>query len=370
LLALLGRTFDQLFYWRNSVVLFEHALAITEHNALAHADLGVAYYQLKQDQKAYDEFKKALEINPNYHHPPMGLGRDLIGAGKPKEALKLLELVISFRPKDPEVNQLLGMALMRDGRHAEAGARFGEVLAVEPKNVQALINFGLALTASGKVTEAIEYYLQALRMDGDSVDARVNLGIAYKAQGKVPEAMEQYAMVVKQAPEMAEARMNLGLILLEQGRMAEASPHIAKWLALSPENERANFYFAVILLAEQQPGPAIAHMRKAVELRTDWAYAIATLAQVLATHPDPAVRNGAEAVKLAERANELTQGMDAEALDALAAAYAEVARFPEAVKTGEKASERAAATGRSGLAQQIQARLALYRQQKPFRQGG
>ncbi len=54
-------------------------------------------------------------------------------------------------------------------------------------------------------------------------------------------------------------------------------------------------------------------------------------------------------------------------LDTLAAAYAEAGHFDEAVATARKAVELAAAAGQNTLAGQIEARLQLYRQQKPFR---
>ena len=51
---------------------------------------------------------------------------------------------------------------------------------------------------------------------------------------------------------------------------------------------------------------------------------------MMATDPDPSVRNGSEAVRLAERAVQLTGAREPTLLDTLAAAYAEAGRFQEA----------------------------------------
>jgi hypothetical protein len=66
---------------------------------------------------------------------------------------------------------------------------------------------------------------------------------------------------------------------------------------------------------------------------------------VLAASPDDELRNGAEAVRLAEHACELTHYGEPLFIGTLAAAYAESSRFPEAVTTAEKAEQLATAAG-------------------------
>ena len=84
----------------------------------------------------------------------------------------------------------------------------------------------------------------------------------------------------------------------------------------------------------------------------------------LATSPEAAVRDGAEALKLAAGAVDLTHGSDPRALDALAAAYAETGRFPEAVE----AARRALAVAAPRLVPALKARIAMYERQEPFRE--
>ena len=71
---------------------------------------------------------------------------------------------------------------------------------------------------------------------------------------------------------------------------------------------------------------------------------------MLATSPDDGLRNGAEAVRLAERACELTHYGQPLFMGTLATAYAEAGRFPEAVTTAEKAEQLATAAGQTALA--------------------
>ena len=102
--------------------------------------------------------------------------------------------------------------------------------------------------------------------------------------------------------------------------------------------------------------------------------AFAELAWVLATHPDPACRNGAEAVRYARLAmalgSEATPATPPQKtprlLDVLAASYAEAGRFAEAVSTAQQAVELAKADGEQSLADEIRGRLRRYEARKPY----
>ena len=112
---------------------------------------------------------------------------------------------------------------------------------------------------------------------------------------------------------------------------------------------------------------SIVQCRKAVAARPGSAEAHRRLAWLLATCPAASRRNGAEAVEHARRAEQLTGGQAPEVLDALAAAYAETGRFPEALATARKALELAERQDKRELAHGLRTRIALYESGKPFR---
>ena len=92
------------------------------------------------------------------------------------------------------------------------------------------------------------------------------------------------------------------------------------------------------------------------------------IARVLATSRVDAVRNGAEAVRLAERAANLSGARNAEVLDTLAAAYAEAGRFTDAVETSSRALSIATEEKKAPLAVGLKARIALYEARTPCRE--
>ena len=90
--------------------------------------------------------------------------------------------------------------------------------------------------------------------------------------------------------------------------------------------------------------------------------ALSNLAWLLATSADPSLRNGSEAVRLAERADSASSRSDKHptVLRILAAAYAEAGQFAEAKETAQHALEAANIQGNTTLADALQDELALY----------
>ena len=123
-------------------------------------------------------------------------------------------------------------------------------------------------------------------------------------------------------------------------------------------------------------GTALREQRNFTEAATEWREAIQLqphpaflnqLAWLLATCPEAAVRNGAEAVELAKRAVNLSGGRDPAVLDTLAAAYAEAGRFSDAAGTAQRAAGLAAEQSDTALADAIRGRIERYQARSPYR---
>jgi tetratricopeptide (TPR) repeat protein len=94
---------------------------------------------------------------------------------------------------------------------------------------------------------------------------------------------------------------------------------------------------------------------------------LAGLSWVLATTNKDEFRNGAEAFGLAERACELTDYRNPEALRTLAAAYAETGQFIEAVEAAQKAVNLYLASGDQRRAAHTARMQQLYKGGRPYR---
>ncbi len=157
------------------------------------------------------------------------------------------------------------------------------------------------------------------------------------------------------------------MALLRKGnRGPQAIATLREVVRLAPEHGAGHWSLARALAVSRQGRESWSHMSRAVELLPDRPDILRDAAWMLATYPDPDIRNGAEAVRLAERAARMGRPDDAMTQDTLAAAFAETGDFQRAVSTARNAAISARAGGRPGLAAQIQQRLDLYLNGRPY----
>jgi len=127
---------------------------------------------------------------------------------------------------------------------------------------------------------------------------------------------------------------------------------------------------AARMMARRDYAGAIKWYRRALESDPDLPEALNNLAWLLAVNPNASVRNGAEAVQLAEQACLITHFRHTSLIGTLAAAYAESGRFEEAVATAQRActlaSSRPREHGEQAVLRQNQQLLELYRTRKPY----
>ena len=107
---------------------------------------------------------------------------------------------------------------------------------------------------------------------------------------------------------------------------------------------------------------------QAILLTPDFADALDALAWIAATDPHPELRNGGQAVAMAEHACELTGRQQPAKLLTLAAAYAETARFSEALATVEKAGEIARGKENREIEKNAAQMRAAFEKKLPFRE--
>ncbi len=260
----------------------------------------------------------------------------------------------------------LGLLLSNQGRNEEAMEHYRKAIQIDPNDFEALYNLGIALAAQGQFNEAIENFRKAIQIKPNDCDALNNLGIALAAQGRFDEAFENFRKAIQIDPNDCDALDNLGTALAERGQFDEAIENYHKAIQINSNRPETFYHLGMALGQLGRTREAVAQYREALRLNPNLAGALNNLAWALAASPDDELRNGAEAVRLAERACELTHYGQSLFIGTLAAAYAEAGRFPEAVATAEKAEQLATTAGSKKLAGENRQRLELYRAGKPY----
>jgi tetratricopeptide (TPR) repeat protein len=260
----------------------------------------------------------------------------------------------------------LGPLLRSQGRIEEAMEHYHQALRINPNNAETLNNLGVTLATKGRFDEAIENYRQALEINPNFSDALNNLGAALTAKGRLDEAIENYRKAIQINPNYCDALDNLGTALTIQGRFDGAIENYRKAIQINSNRPQTCFHLGVALGQSGRKREAVAQYREALRLNPNLTGALNNLAWILAASSDNGLRDGAEAVRLAERACELTHHGEPVYLGTLAAAYAEAGRFPEAVTMAEKAEQLATAAGSKKLAEKNRLLLEIVRSGKPY----
>ena len=395
-------TWSQVGVWRDSETLWTYTLARNRECSTCHANLGFVLSARGEVDEAIAHYREALRLGPevktavNFGNALLAEGRleeaatlyklgmrldpSHVGAaynfanalhkqGKIEEAIAGYRLALKLEARSIEAHNNLGVALLAAGSVDEARAEFEEALRLDPEDVEAELNLGVIASGSGRWEAAVEHYERALRRHGNDpryAEAHFKLGEALAEQGKVGEAMAEFEAADRLAGGHAESLAGIATILVERGDLEAAARRLSEALRLEPDAPTLHYKLADVLGDLGDKEGAVEHLRRAVELAPESAELANYLAWVLATAPEAHLREGDEAVRLAERACRLTGHLDANFLDTLAAAYAQAGRFTDAVRTSKRAV--ALAGGDSEVVGEFRSRLSLYENGQPYRE--
>jgi tetratricopeptide (TPR) repeat protein len=251
--------------------------------------------------------------------------------------------------------------------YADEETLWKDTLRKNPSSFIGNDNLGGILLVRGELEPAAELFQTALRAKPDFPEALDNLGLVRDRQGKPDDAAALFREALRWNPEFADAHNNLGIVLAKQGKSSEALDHFRDAIRIRPSFAKARQNLGLTLEALGRTDDAVKEYRESLRWNPEAPDVKRRLAWVLATDPDPRVRNGIEAVRLAEAALSATGHANAQTMDVLAAAYAEAGRFPDAVRMEEQALAAARASSGGETDPRGEQRLALYRAGRAFR---
>jgi tetratricopeptide (TPR) repeat protein len=199
-LVLAMQTYRQTGVWRDSRTLFEHAIAVTQKNDVAHNNLGLYFMDHKRFPEAAEHFRQTAEI----------------------------------KPLNAKYWNNLGIAFYRQNRYEEAVAVYRKAMAVDPRLADSYYNAADAFFFGGREAEALEHYKKALSLRPGNAVAENNIAALLIRRGQMDEALVFLRAAVLHRPSYAEAHNNLGAVLARLGHKDEAVKHIREALRLDP----------------------------------------------------------------------------------------------------------------------------------------
>jgi len=279
-----------------------------------------------QNINGYEMMLRAEPDNASLHDDVALL---YASAGDLEGAARHFAETVRIRPDSASSHYNVGSVWLLQGRRQEARTAFERAIDLDPAYANAYRNLGITLYRDGRSEEAARAYERALQLAPGDISTHHNFGVLLQSQGKLDEAISQYQEVLRLDTRHPDAHHGLALALRAQGRMAES--------------------------AQQY--------REALQSVPDWPEVLNELAWLLATSSEAAVRNPAEAIRLAERSVQLTVPPSWPAFDTSAIAFASARRFKEAAERARRALDLATAAGNREAADDIRERLRFYESQ-------
>lgn len=363
-------TVVQVGYWKNSEVIWEHALATTEANDRAEALMGRALmekYRItgksRYRDSAIEHLREAVRLRPEAPQYQYNLGVPLLNGGDLDEAANCFRIALKGDPNYVDAMHNLGMAERVRGNLAEADRILRRALELKPQAADTLELHGLVLWDMDRHAEARAQWEAALAIDPRKPDALDGIGRVYLREGRNADAIQKFEAAVEMKPGSPRLWSNLGIAAgrlnrWDQAILAHRRAAAAAATIVPPGPELSAFVrrVAYALESARRIEEAAAAYAEAAAMAPNWPAANHDVARKLLTSPIIAPGDAATALELASENCQAAATPSAADLDLQAAALAALGRFDDAIATARQAL-KAAAPGEAGL---IRARLADY----------
>jgi tetratricopeptide (TPR) repeat protein len=232
--------------WDSELSLWSDVVMKSPNRVRGHVNLGLAWQRAGRLDEAEKQYRRALEIAPNY----------------------------------PAAMNDLGNVLRRRGRIAEAETVYQELIERNPRAVEPRINLGNLAVDRGDFASAEQYYRAALDLAPGDMGAHYNLAKSLEGQGRMAEAVREYELLTGEHPENAQFFNDLGAARILTGDAPEAERDLRRAIALRGDWEVPWYNLGVALEAEGRVEEAVASFRKSLVIHPEFAPARERLAHL------------------------------------------------------------------------------------------
>jgi tetratricopeptide (TPR) repeat protein/SAM-dependent methyltransferase len=237
-----------------AVELIGKAILLNDKVADFHNNIGEAFRQLSDLDRAAAHFTRATDLEPTFLEAQQNLGDVLQAKGKLDQAATVYARILSAKPDLAATHSRLGQVLRRQGKLDGAATHFRRAATIAG-SAEAYHRLGLVLCEQGMLDDAIEEFRRALSLKKEFPQAHNDLGNALRERGDLDLAATELNRAIELKPDYDHALHNLALAQLAYGRHAQALALARRALDLQ-ENKENKALFARCL--KERPSLAAA----------------------------------------------------------------------------------------------------------------
>ncbi|HTK81988.1 MAG TPA: tetratricopeptide repeat protein [Bacteroidota bacterium] len=264
--AMVVTTLGQVNYWKTSASLFEHALAVTQDNHLAHHNLGVLLADSGRHEEAIAHLREALRLRPDEPLIHRNLARSLAATGRNREAIEQYQWLLSRTPSDAALHARMGNILADDGNTNEAISHFRQALQLNSGDVTVRLNLAELYLRISRLDEARVECMQALKQEPKDSRAHDLLGIIAGKMERFDDARAEFFRAIRFDSSNSRAYTDLGILYEHMGRADSAESVLEDAVRINPRDPNLELDFGMFLARSNKLERAGLHWIRALQL--------------------------------------------------------------------------------------------------------
>jgi Tfp pilus assembly protein PilF len=192
----------------------------------------------------------------------------LLREGQPFDAERAFREALKSDPKNPEVHDGLGVALMMQGRFRDALVSLDKAVSLAPENGSFRNNRGVARMELGQFREADEDFSAAERSQNsdDRISAAINRGRLQQRQGDFAGAEQEFTNALARDPKSFAATIGRGVARESRGDLEGAAEDYLASVKLDSTSAEANLRLGLCLISMKKADLGRRYLRRAIEL--------------------------------------------------------------------------------------------------------
>jgi tetratricopeptide (TPR) repeat protein len=174
--------------WQDDRRLWGEVVRRSPDNMLARRNLGAAYMERSEYERAEEEYRAIIALVPGYPRVYHNLGLLALRRGRASEAAAAFQQAVALDPHDAGAHAHLGILALRAGDELGAEAAFQAALRIDPTQRDALNNLAAIYLQRRQWSRALSLVSEALQRDPGFIEAAYNQGVALAGLGRRAEA--------------------------------------------------------------------------------------------------------------------------------------------------------------------------------------
>ncbi|MGQ3887906.1 tetratricopeptide repeat protein [Legionella sp. CNM-1927-20] len=258
-LHFLGLAYAQLGNTLLAIENFKKALELDPNNPIIYNNLANSYKKNYQFNEAILNYQKAIKLAPDYAQAHNNLASIYAMQGLSQQALHHYHLALKNAPDFAAAHFNLGLLFINQNKLDAARIQFQNVLALNPKHLDALFYLGVLALETNDLTQAEQAFQQVLLENSNHVDALTNLGVIAVKREQGQLAVDYFSKALALNNEHIEARNNLAATFMHHDRFENALMHYDYLLQKDPNNVEYLYNSGVAQMALGHLNEAINH---------------------------------------------------------------------------------------------------------------